>query len=61
LRRRAGISGSCRKLFQDLAGLARGLAPAKFLRGFSSTGGQTSDGEDKYQRKDCKRDDFHRR
>src|SRR4051794_36505246 len=61
LRRRAGISGSCRDLFQDLAGLARGLAPAKFLRGFSSTGGQTSDGEDKYQRKDCKSDDFHRR
>ncbi|OSI78428.1 hypothetical protein BSZ21_02235 [Bradyrhizobium canariense] len=61
LRRRAAISGSCRELFQDLAGLARGLAPAKFLRGFSSTGGQASDAEDKYQRKDCKRDQFHRR
>lgn len=60
LRRRAGICDTCRDLFPDLAGLARGLGPAKFLSGLSPTGGQTSDGDDKYQRKDCKRDDFHR-
>jgi hypothetical protein len=60
LRRSAGISGSRRELFQDLARLAGGLALAKFLPGFSPTAGQTSDGEDKYQPNDCKRDDFHR-
>jgi hypothetical protein len=59
--RAAGITGSCKQLLQDLAGLARGLGPAKFSPPFSPTGGQTSDGDDKHQRKDRKRNDFHGR
>ena len=59
--RTTGISNSCGQLLQDLPGLAGSLAPPKLPPASSPARGETHNGDDKHQRKNDKREDFHGR